>query len=98
LGREHWPSLLRGDTGWGNEAVIRAAEQRDLAYLFRIRLTANVRRAIERAANRPWTDAGRGWQGQSIALRLDGWGRQRRVVLLRRKLQGALAISDQDAN
>ena len=98
LGRDCWPSLLRGDTGWGNEAVMREAEQRDLPYLFRIRLTANVRRAIERAANGPWADAGRGWQGQSIHLRLDGWGRQRRVVLLRRKLEGALAISEQDAN
>jgi len=98
LGRDCWPRLLRGDTGWGNEAVMREAEQRDLPYLFRIRLTANVRRAIERAANGPWADAGRGWQGQSIQLRLDGWGRQRRVVLLRRKLEGALAISEQDAN
>src|SRR6185312_8073398 len=74
------------------------AEQRDLPYLFRIRLTANVRRAIERAMNGPWAEAGHGWQGQSIELRLDGWGRQRRVVLLRRKLEGALAISEQDAN
>src|SRR5271155_1069550 len=47
-------------TGWGNEAVMREAEQRDLAYLFRIRLTANVRRAIERAVNGPWSDAGHG--------------------------------------
>ncbi|HXJ76149.1 MAG TPA: transposase, partial [Candidatus Dormibacteraeota bacterium] len=98
LGRDCRPSLLRGDTGWGNEAVMREAEQRNLPYLFRIRLTANVRRAIERAANGPWTDAGRGWQGQSIQLRLDGWGRQRRVVLLRRKLEGAFAISEPDAN
>jgi len=98
LGQDCWPSLPRGDTGWGNEAVMREAEQRDLPYLFRIRLTANVRRAIKRAANGPWADAGRGWQGQSIQLRLDGWGRQRRVVLLRRKLEGALAISEQDVN
>jgi hypothetical protein len=77
---------------------MREAEQRALPYLFRIRLTANVRRAIERAANGPWVDAGRGWQGQSVQLRLDGWGRQRRVVLLRRKLEGALAIGEQDAN
>ena len=98
LGRENWPRLLRGDTGWGNEAVMREAEQRDLPYLFRIRLTANVKRAIERAVNGPWTDAGHGWQGQSIDLRLDGWGRQRRVVLLRRKLETTLAISEQNAN
>jgi hypothetical protein len=98
LGRDHCPSLLRSDTGWGNEAVMRVAEPRGLAYLFRIRLTTNVRRAIERAANGPWVDAGRGWQGQYIQRRLDDWGRQRRVVLLRRKLEGTLAISEPDAN
>jgi hypothetical protein len=98
LDRACWPALLRGDTGWGNEAVMREAEQRALPYLFRIRLTANVRRAIERAANGPWSDAGHGWQGQSVQLRLDGWGCQRRVVLLRRRLEGALAISEEDAN
>lgn len=98
LGRENWPRLLRGDTGWGNEAVMREAEQRGLPYLFRIRLTANVKRAIERATNGPWSDAGHGWQGRSIDLRLDGWSRQRRVVLLRRKLEDTIAISEQDAN
>ena len=98
MGRDRWPRLLRGDSGWGNEAVMREAEQRDLTYLFRIRMTANVSRAMERAANGPWTDAGHGWQGQSIALRLVGWSRQRRVVLLRRKLQGTLAISGKDAS
>jgi hypothetical protein len=98
LGRDCWPWLLRGDTGWGNEAVMREAEQRDLAYLFRIRMTVNVRRAIERATDGAWTEAGHGWEGQSTALRLDGWSRQRRVVLLRRKLEGTLAISEQDAD
>ena len=52
----------------------------------------------ERPANGPWSDAGRGWKGQSVELRLDGWSRQRRVVLLRRKLEGILAIGEPDAN
>jgi hypothetical protein len=96
LGRDCWPALLRGDIGWGNEAVMREAEQRGLPYLFRLRMTANVRRAIERAMDGAWTEAGHGWEGQSTQLRLDGWGRQRRVVLLRRKLESAPAISQQD--
>ena len=98
LGRECWPTLLRGDSGWGNEAAMREAEQRGQAYLFRLRMTANVRRAIERGMNGAWTSAGHGWEGQSTQLRLDGWGRQRRVVLLRRKLEGVLAVGEQDAN
>ena len=46
--RDCWPALLRGDKGFGNEKIMREAELRELAYLFKLRLTANVRRAIER--------------------------------------------------
>src|SRR6202035_824144 len=44
--RDCWPTLLRGDKGFGNEKIMREAELRALAYLFKLRLTANVRRAI----------------------------------------------------
>jgi hypothetical protein len=33
-----------------------------------------------------WKDAGQGWQGQEGTLRLQGWSRSRRVIILRRKL------------
>ena len=46
--RDCWPTLLRGDKGFRNEKIMREAELRALAYLFKLRLTANVRRAIER--------------------------------------------------
>ena len=46
LGPGRQPALLRGDNAWGVEDVMREAEQRRLAYLFRLRLTANVTRAI----------------------------------------------------
>ena len=77
---------------------MREAEQRALPYLFRLRLTANVERAIEKAMDGAWDPAGHGWEGQAIQLRLNGWGRQRRVVLMRRKRDGRPAISEQDAN
>ena len=49
LGRERWPRLLRGDAEWGNEGVMARAEQEGVPYLFRLRATANVKRALERA-------------------------------------------------
>jgi hypothetical protein len=49
LGRERWPHLLRGDAEWGNEGVMARAEREGLPYLFRLRATANVKRALERA-------------------------------------------------
>src|SRR5882757_10075291 len=71
------------------------AEQRNLAYLFRLRTTKNVSRALQRAmAQSDWLDAGQGWQGKETSLRLQGWSRQRRVILLRRKLARDLAITD----
>src|SRR5215510_9318167 len=94
-GRERWPRLLRGDAEWGNEGVMARAEREGLPYLFRLRATANVKRALERAmAERDWSDAGRGWQGKETNLRLMGWSRQRRVVLLRRKFNRPLALLD----
>ena len=55
----------------------------------RLRLTKNVKRAIERlAGRRDWTDAGQGWQGIETTLKLTGWARARRVVLLRRRIEG----------
>jgi hypothetical protein len=95
LGRARWPSLLRGDKSWGVEPVMAGAEQRGLPYLFRLRLTKGVRGALERAMREAdWTDAGQGWQGKETALRLLGWSRQRRTVLLRRKLRGDLAMAE----
>jgi len=71
------------------------AEQNNFAYLFRLRMTANVRRSLDRAMGQPdWSDAGQGWQGKETLLRLQGWIRQRRVILLRRKLARELAVSD----
>jgi Transposase DDE domain group 1 len=95
LDRHRWPSLLRGDKSWGIEPVMAGAEQRGLPYLFRLRLTKNVRGALQRAMrDADWADAGQGWQGKETTLRLMGWSRQRRIILLRRKLRGDVAIAE----
>jgi hypothetical protein len=95
LGPSRWPALLRGDKSWGIERVMARAEQTDLPYLFRLRMTANVKRSLERAMQQSdWADAGQGWQGKETSLRLSGWSRHRRIVLLRRKLARDLAITD----
>ena len=98
LGAARRPALLRGDKDWGNEPVLREAERRDQPYLFKLRLTKGVKRAVERAMQeRDWSDAGAGWQGKDGELRLLGWSRQRRVVMLRRRVERSLAIRQADA-
>jgi hypothetical protein len=95
LGPDRRPALLRGDKSWGIERVMARAEQERLPYLFRLRLTANVRRDFDRAMRQSdWADAGQGWQGKETTLRLHGWGRQRRIILLRRKLARDPAATD----
>jgi hypothetical protein len=95
LGRERWTLLVRGYAECGNEGVMARAEREGLPYLFRLRVTANVKRALERAmAERDWSDAGHGWQGKETKLRLMGWSLQRRVVLLRRQFDRPLALLD----
>src|SRR5262249_55405034 len=52
LAPEHQPWVLRGDANFGNEPVMREAGQRHRPYLFKLRLTKGVKRAIERGDGR----------------------------------------------
>lgn len=83
------PHLLRGDCAYGQEVFLCEAEQRGLNYLCKLRRTTKARELvaqIERATTTAWTDAGQGWQGAEGVLRLHGWSRARRVLVLRRRL------------
>jgi hypothetical protein len=92
--RDCRPAFLRGDSGFGTEAVMREAEQRGLPYLFKLRLTANVKKLIKKSFSKDdWSNVGHGWQGREDTLRLEGWSRQRQVVLLRRRLKEGMAIA-----
>jgi hypothetical protein len=88
------PRLVRGDCGFGSEPVIVELEKRGVPYLFKLRLTKNVQRYI--AKNfwmNDWSDVGQGWEGREGKLKLTGWTRERRVVMLRRPLQGDVLFS-----
>ena len=94
--REHWPVLIRGDRDWGTEGNMQRAEQEGLPYLFKLRMTAGTRRVVERLMlGRDWVDTGQGWQGAETELRLSGWGRARRAIVLRRRVKKDLAVVDQ---
>jgi hypothetical protein len=81
------PAFLRGDCNWGTERAMEGAEQRGMAYLFKLKQTANVKKLIERLfGSDQWVEAGQQWQGLATELRLSGWTKTRRVVVLRRPL------------
>ena len=88
LGEGSRPAFLRGDCNWGTERAMEGAEQRRLAYLFKLKQTAKVKKLIERLfARDEWVEAGQHWQGLATELRLSGWSKTRRVVVLRRPLR-----------
>lgn len=83
--RSHWPRLLRGDCGFGNEDMMAWPEQEGLAYLFKQRMTKYTKELVaELDINGNWIDAGEGWHGTESTLCLSTWTRSRRVVILRR--------------
>jgi hypothetical protein len=94
---ERAPALVRGDCGYGNEDTIDICEQREIPYLLRLRKTANVKRLIERLFSRQdWsraTEASQGWQAVEDRIKLSGWSRERRVVVLRRRIKNDVALT-----
>ncbi len=69
------------------------AEQEGVSYLFKLRMTKGVKKAIERLMRRAaWCAAGQGWQGAETRLRLKGWGRTRCAIVLHRQIKADLTM------
>ena len=93
------PRLVRGDNAFGNEAMMTALEQRQQPYLFKLKLSRNVKRHIGKLFRQPdWTDAGQGWEGKDGELTLNGWQTSRRVVVLRRPMTGELMLAGDETD
>jgi Transposase DDE domain group 1 len=95
LPRSHWPTLARGDCGYGNEAVMREFEERALPYLFKLRHTLKVKILVKVMMEQGalWQDCGDGWQALESSLQLKGWTCERRVILVRESpAQAPIAI------
>ena len=70
------------------ERALEGARQGQIAYLFKLKPTANVKKPIDRLFGRnEWLEAGQQWRGLATELRLSGWTKTRRVVVLRRPLR-----------
>jgi hypothetical protein len=92
------PRFLRGDCNWGNERAMEGSEQRGIAYVFKLKQSANVKKLIAQLfGNEQWVDAGQQWQGLDTELRLSGWSKTRRVVVLRRPLREGGVVAEKKA-
>lgn len=91
LAPEERPALARGDSAFGNEGVMAEMEEIDQRYLFKLRQTAGVKRLIERQWRQgDWQNVGHGFDAVEGELRLAGWSRSRRVMVLRRRVKDSL--------
>ena len=96
LSQEQQPVLVRGDCGFGNEPFIEELERRGQSYLFKLRQTAGVKKMLARQfARQDWTAPGpcdQGWSAVEDTLKLTGWDKSRRVVVLRRVAKSDVAL------
>jgi hypothetical protein len=96
------PALVRGDCGFGNEPFIAELESRSQPYLFKLRQTKGVQRLLSRQfARQDWSTPGpsdQGWSAVEDTLKLSGWDKARRVVVLRRTVKTDLALSRKTKN
>lgn len=85
LPRPQWPTFARGDCGYGNEGVMLEFEERGVPYLFKLRHTSKVKALVRQMMRQGalWQDCGDGWQALESTLRLKGWTKERRVILVR---------------
>ena len=79
------PQLVRGDVAFGSEGEMAALEVLKQPYLFKLRQSPGVIKLLNRQCNfDEWSDVGQGWTGREDTLRLMGWSKPRRVVVIRR--------------
>lgn len=99
LPRKLWPEFIRGDVAFGTEPIMCEAEERNLHYLAKLKLTSNVKKAINRLIDRgEWVDAGHGFKGAENRIQLTGWTKSRRIIVLKRRIQGEVLITDNQLN
>ena len=101
LNKGQLPALVRGDCGFGNEPFIVELEERLQSYLFKLRQTSGVKKMLMRQfARKDWTIPGpsdQGWSAVEDTLRLAGWDKSRRVVILRRAAKSDVALTRNSA-
>jgi hypothetical protein len=86
LPKEQRPRLVRGDCAFGNEGDMNALEELGQPYLFKLRQSVGVKKLIKQQWQRDdWVPMGQGWQACEDELRLMGWTRKRRVIVMRRQ-------------
>lgn len=98
LAPEQRPRLVRADNAFGNEPVLSALEGIGQTYLSKLRQSTGVKSLIERLWSwDDWENVGGGYYAVELTLKLSGWNRARRVVVVRRGVKAPLATEGKAA-
>ena len=76
---------MRGDCGYGNEKFMTELEARALPYMLKLRHTPKVKALVRDVLYQSdgWVDCGEGWEAAEAQIKLSGWSRTRRLVIVR---------------
>ncbi|MDH3326282.1 MAG: transposase [Gammaproteobacteria bacterium] len=81
------PTFVRGDCDWGSERVMSELEEIDQHYLFKLKKSKNVKALINKHhCSGEWTYFKEGWEAKTDQLQLQSWEKERRVVIVRRRV------------
>ncbi len=81
------PEFIRGDIGWGTDNVMTELEDINQRYLFKLRKSSNVKKLIyKHHCLGEWTHINKEWEAKEDIIQLQGWEKERRVVVVRRRL------------
>jgi len=81
------PQFVRGDIGWGTDHAMREMEDINQRYLFKLKKSKNVKQLIyKHHCLGEWGYINKEWEAKEDTLQLQGWGKSRRVVVVRRRV------------
>lgn len=81
------PEFVRGDIGYGTDKFMKEMESIEQSYLFKLKKTKNVKGLIDKHhCLGEWGYINKEWEAKEDLLKLQGWEKERRVVIVRRRL------------
>jgi len=91
---EQRPTFVRGDCDWGSDRVMSELEEIKQDYLFKLKKSKNVKALINKHhCLGEWSYFNDGWEAKTDQLQLQSWEKQRRVVIVRRRVHNTAIMA-----
>lgn len=96
LEKHCWPEFIRGDCDWGADSVMSELESLGASYLFKVKKHAGVKSLISKHhCEGVWRQFKGSWEATDAELKLKSWDKERRVVIVRRRVKkDALLVAE----